>query len=513
MIDINRRSVCKTLAAGIACVTLPELSAAARAQSPPTLRVRENVISFSKDEKKVASLRAGVAAMKRRSVASQHDKLGWSYWAAIHGTDERPPRSLQSIYNQCRHSSTKSSAHFLSWHRAYLHFFESVLVQAAKNAGGIEFSLPYWDWYTLPTVPSIFTEGTAETNPLLHQRENTKIDSQSLLKVAFDQRMLLAQTRTRGFSFEAELNPHNRVHGLVGGDMGDPALAARDPLFLLHHANADRLWSIWINEFGVQGMPASGGPWDQESFRFDMDKTWSISASGVRDAQRQLGYRYEDEALPLTPPTSIAEIENESEADDELTQPNEADLDLREDPTLSRIGNELDNDSEPRKESGGATPGLNSEKQALVSNIRIAGKPIRVDLAWSQDTAARIADEKASVPKVQLIISGIDVQSLAGRSLTVIALIPESSGTIRRMFVTELNTFTLKLAQEHATHNVPHGDKKKSHTAVLRVPIDHVIAEMPRATLRQGASFVLDPGAENITTPVSIEEVRLTIGD
>lgn len=410
-----------------------------------------------------------------------------------------------------------SSAHFLSWHRAYLYFFERVLVQAAKDAGGIEFSLPYWDWYTLPTVPSIFTEGTAGSNPLWHQRKNTKIDSQSLLKVAFEQRMLLAQSRTRGFSFEAELNPHNRVHGLVGGDMGDPALAARDPLFLLHHANADRLWSIWINERGVQGMPAPGGSWEQESFRFDTEKIWSISASGVRDAQGQLGYRYEDETSPLTPPTSVAEKESGPEADDR-SQSNEADLDLREDPALSHIGNELDQEPESRTASAeakadGPTPNLDSERQGLASNIRIASKPVRVDLAWSPDTVARFADDKASVPKVQLVISGIDVESLAGRSLTVFALIPESSGTIRRVFVTELNSFTLKLAQEHATHGVPHSDKRQSRAVVLKLPIDHVIADTPRAALRGGVSFVLDPGVEDITTPVSIEEIRLTAGD
>jgi len=503
--------VFQILATGIACTTLPEIFATARAQAPSSLRVREDVVSFSKDEKKVASLRAGVAAMKRRSEASQHDKLGWSYWAAVHGTDQTPPRSLQSIYNQCRHSSARPAAHFLSWHRAYLYFFEKVLVQTAQDAGGVAFSLPYWDWYTQPTLPSIFTEGSAKINSLWHQRESTKIDSGSLLKAAFEQRMLLSQNKTRGFSLEVELNPHNRVHGLVGGDMGDPSLAARDPIFLLHHANADRLWSIWINERGVQGLPAAGGPWDKESFSFDVEKTWSILASGVRDAQSQLGYRYEDETWVLPPPISIADKGRDRNADD-VVVPEEDNLDLREDPALSHIGNELDDEKEPQKlsaESNRDESVPSASNPALVSSVRVASAPVRVDLAWPQDTAARIADDKTSLPKVELVISGIDVDSLTGRSFTVAALIPDSNGALRRVFITELNTFTLKLAQEHAHHDDPHLDRTKSHAAILRIPIDHVIADTPRATLSRGMSFVLDPGSEDITTPVSIEAVRL----
>src|SRR5262249_6267730 len=50
--------------------------------------------------------------------------------------------------------------------------------------------------------------------------------------------------------------PHNAVHVDVGGEwtkggktlagwMIDPDTAALDPIFWLHHANIDRLWTVW----------------------------------------------------------------------------------------------------------------------------------------------------------------------------------------------------------------------------------------------------------------------------
>ena len=56
--------------------------------------------------------------------------------------------------------------------------------------------------------------------------------------------------------------PHNVIHGAIGGvapggDPNDwrdfglmsmPITAALDPIFWLHHANIDRLWSVWLRD-------------------------------------------------------------------------------------------------------------------------------------------------------------------------------------------------------------------------------------------------------------------------
>ena len=40
---------------------------------------------------------------------------------------------------------------------------------------------------------------------------------------------------------------HNGIHGNVGngGHMGIPDFAAFDPIFMMHHANVDRLFAMW----------------------------------------------------------------------------------------------------------------------------------------------------------------------------------------------------------------------------------------------------------------------------
>jgi tyrosinase len=57
---------------------------------------------------------------------------------------------------------------------------------------------------------------------------------------------------------------HDEIHVLVAGDMGDPAVAGFDPIFFLHHANVDRMLSLWeaINPgVWVTKGPAEGGTW------------------------------------------------------------------------------------------------------------------------------------------------------------------------------------------------------------------------------------------------------------
>ena len=41
---------------------------------------------------------------------------------------------------------------------------------------------------------------------------------------------------------------HNRVHIYMGGTMADVSPAPNDPIFLLHHANVDRIFEIWLKK-------------------------------------------------------------------------------------------------------------------------------------------------------------------------------------------------------------------------------------------------------------------------
>src|SRR5262249_31287940 len=89
-----------------------------------------------------------------------------------------------------------------------------------------------------------------------------------------------------------EATPHNDVHNMIGGLMSDPTTAAQDPIFWLHHANIDRLWSRW-NEATYSN--PTDGRWHDEHFSF-FDETGTqvrLRCGDVNDTVVHLDYTYE----------------------------------------------------------------------------------------------------------------------------------------------------------------------------------------------------------------------------
>ncbi|WP_442869378.1 tyrosinase family protein [Bradyrhizobium sp. CCBAU 11430] len=102
-------------------------------------------------------------------------------------------------------------------------------------------------------MPQIFTEGTDASNLLRHPRANDSINSGALSRSPFEQKALLPASPAdwrKCFSVPLELDPHGAVHDLVGGDMGNIRASAKDPVFWVHHANIDRLWTVWTKMAG-----------------------------------------------------------------------------------------------------------------------------------------------------------------------------------------------------------------------------------------------------------------------
>ena len=103
----------------------------APSRSPPSRPIRA----------KVAALRRGIAAMKALPAS---DHRSWFFWAATHAYSDallaaelkRDPKlkkvDRDKYWNQCPHFG-QCSADFVIWHRAYLHFFERVLRDAAGD--------------------------------------------------------------------------------------------------------------------------------------------------------------------------------------------------------------------------------------------------------------------------------------------------------------------------------------------------------------------------------------------
>ena len=113
---------------------------------------------------------------------------------------------------------------------------------------------------------------------------------------------------------DLENNPHNLVHSYVGGVqgndqnneqgiMGDPLMAALDPIFYLHHANIDRLWAVWnvtLKNANTTDTNWLFGPTTNGQPDFQMPKDgswWRYTPNDVADITK-LNYTYQDMSAP-----------------------------------------------------------------------------------------------------------------------------------------------------------------------------------------------------------------------
>lgn len=219
-------------------------------QPSPRIRHRKSVAKLQPDQLK--ALRKGF-----REIEGLRDTNGFWYWAGFHGA----PRY------QCEHSGrTGVDNLFLPWHRAYLYRLELALQSKAPRA-----MLPWWDWPTSRAggIPAAFADEDAEGGPnplagadlppLLTEREgwpshtSREPGDPGELPERGEIERILELSDFNDFSIQLEVQLHNRVHGWVGGTMGEIATAAYDPLFWAHHTMVDRLWSLWQTRHSSRG--------------------------------------------------------------------------------------------------------------------------------------------------------------------------------------------------------------------------------------------------------------------
>ena len=112
--------------------------------------------------------------------------------------------------------------------------------------------------------------------------------------------------RRVGARTELEFNPHDGVHGALGGNMGTVATASRDPIFYLHHANVDRIWAMW-NARGNANSPES--MWRNFAFNRNFinpdGSPWNVAVNNLQ-SPAALGYRYDDEEGPFAADVDFA---------------------------------------------------------------------------------------------------------------------------------------------------------------------------------------------------------------
>ena len=316
-------------------------------------RTRVNVYAGDAWADSVLWYAKGVAAMQSRPLK---DPTSWRFWAAMHGFDpglwealgylrpgEPHPRSaiVRQFWKQCQHGTW----YFLPWHRGYLLAFEAKVRAAVLDLGGpAHWSLPYWNPFgphqaKLPPAFGSHTWPGQGHNPLfVSHRYGPNNDGHVFVPVHEVNLKALKRSHFSGVSTggspgfggvdtgfshsgqvhgELETQPHDWVHGLVGGSdpndpsipglMSDPDTAALDPIFWLHHSNIDRLWETWIRADPGHHDPTNShwtnGPTSVGEQGFVAPtpdgQSWTYAPKDVTSL-RTLGYGYDD----LTPLSS-----------------------------------------------------------------------------------------------------------------------------------------------------------------------------------------------------------------
>ncbi|MER9304251.1 tyrosinase family protein [Mesorhizobium sp. M0496] len=239
-----------------------------------------------------------VAALKPKAL---NDRTSWRFWAGMHGYhqglwefhgykasgEQLPAKTdFDRFWLQCQHGSW----YFLPWHRGYLIGFEKLIRSTVKALGGPDdWTLPYWNYFKSGQngLPRAFAardwpDGTGNNPLFVEQRWGPDPRQPGNVFIPLEAVNLDAMTvsdftgvasggdpgfggvdtgfeHSGGTHGDLEGQPHDQVHGLVGGEMMFPAASPRplpglmsapqtaglDPIFWLHHANIDRLWQAW----------------------------------------------------------------------------------------------------------------------------------------------------------------------------------------------------------------------------------------------------------------------------
>jgi tyrosinase len=219
---------------------------------------------------------------------------------------------------------------FLPWHRELLRRFELDLQRVDSSV-----TLPYWDWTAdrspasslwaadfmggdgeagslrVTTGPFAFANGRWNINvasagdpgPALRRAlgQNGRVPSTSdvnsaLARVPYDRSPWVGPMQS--FRYALEVMNHDQVHNWVGGSMAT-ATSPNDPIFFLHHANVDRLWSRWQDQHPGEPfyLPTTGGRTGQNLN--DPMPPWGGTATPASVVNhRTLGYTYDDDPPP-----------------------------------------------------------------------------------------------------------------------------------------------------------------------------------------------------------------------
>ncbi len=253
---------------------------------------------------------AGIEVIERPPIGSlsnkELDRLrnGYRKWRSAAAADDQSWEKQRVRHRQaCAQGKIHDHWLFLPWHRAFIYYHERIL---SSYLGSPPFRLPVWDWEIDPCVPEAFVEPWP-SNPLgpqhrqrAHGKTVSGADGDSI-------RAWLSSAAWGTFNGAADGpppnssagRPHNDVHETASGDMPNSDYAAGEPLFFLHHANIDRYWIWWQNNYKFP-LPDK---WLDCPLGEFVDETGKLVCPTVRSVVNpvDLGYSYPDLHVPPRP--------------------------------------------------------------------------------------------------------------------------------------------------------------------------------------------------------------------
>jgi len=267
---LTKRTALKAAVATGAVTVFSGLVPGVKTAAAQTLRVRRSVNSMSLNDPDLSTYRDFVGLMRDKP---QTDRVSWLSFANQHGDE--------NDFKFCPHGDW----YFLPWHRGYVEMYEKAAATLTKNP---KFAMPYWNWTTLRQLPAAFTNPTykGKANPLFVPGRG---DDPSMVRNALTGPNALTDAlvganvinkiyketvfETFGTSRSVdrsdpnnpkvqnnldpkwvpmgggnqgilERTPHNNVHNNIGAFMPQ-SNSPRDPIFMMHHGNIDRIWANW----------------------------------------------------------------------------------------------------------------------------------------------------------------------------------------------------------------------------------------------------------------------------
>ena len=286
-LHISRRQFLQLTAAGAAATLLADCGfVEAILDAIAKRRVRKDISTLTATDPDLLTFEEAVSAMK--SLPST-DNRNWINQSNIHA-------------NNCPHGNWL----FLPWHRAYVFRFEEI---CRELTGSTTFALPYWNWSKNPQIPAVFYNASSSLydptrTALPTDRINPAAVSQPVIDsilaqpnfLLFASGSISASSGQRAFAAYDPLegNPHNTVHGFVGGHMSYVMSSPLDPIFWTHHNMIERIWVYWNMKLGNSNTNDSA--WTQRQFTEFYDRMGNPISFSVFDMilYPLLTYRYDD---------------------------------------------------------------------------------------------------------------------------------------------------------------------------------------------------------------------------